>query len=123
VSSLRLERSGTSQTLIRELQEYGFAEHQLFFDQVGRGKLGLEEGRFYPHIMLQPVITLAQDCERALARAGLAGSPCPFFRNVHSWLRFPKLVAIQNVRFCRASSLPITPDLAVARGRGPDQNL
>ena len=44
------------------------AIHQLFFDQVGRGKLGLDEGRLYPHIMLQPVITLAPDGQTAKGR-------------------------------------------------------
>ncbi len=44
------------------------AIHQLFFDQVGRGKLGLDEGRLYPHIMLQPVITLAPDGRTAKGR-------------------------------------------------------
>src|SRR5204863_8590163 len=34
---------------------------KLFFDQVGQGKLGLSEGRIYPHILFQPVITLAPD--------------------------------------------------------------
>jgi hypothetical protein len=44
------------------------AIHQLFFDQVGRGKLGLDDGRIYPHIMLQPVITLAPDGQTARGR-------------------------------------------------------
>jgi hypothetical protein len=35
------------------------AIHQLFFQQVGQGKLGLADGRIYPHILFQPVITLA----------------------------------------------------------------
>ena len=32
---------------------------KLFFEQVGQGKLGLSDGRIYPHILFQPVITLA----------------------------------------------------------------
>jgi len=44
------------------------AVRKLFFDQVGRGKLGLDEGRLYPHIMLQPVITLAADGRTAKGR-------------------------------------------------------
>ncbi len=31
---------------------------RLFLQDVGKGKLGLAEGQLYPHIMLQPVITL-----------------------------------------------------------------
>jgi hypothetical protein len=32
---------------------------KLFLQDVGKGKLGLSEGQLYPHIMLQPVVTLA----------------------------------------------------------------
>jgi hypothetical protein len=41
---------------------------QLFFGQVGQGKLGLSEGRIYPHILFQPVITLAPDGRTAKGR-------------------------------------------------------
>ncbi len=41
---------------------------QLFFDQVGQGKLGLADGRIYPHILFQPVITLAPDGRTAKGR-------------------------------------------------------
>src|SRR5512142_1970700 len=41
---------------------------QLFFEQVGQGKLGLAEGRIYPHILFQPVITLAPDGRSAKGR-------------------------------------------------------
>ncbi len=41
---------------------------KLFFDQVGRGKLGLADGRIYPHILFQPVITLAPDGRTAKGR-------------------------------------------------------
>jgi hypothetical protein len=41
---------------------------QLFFQQVGQGKLGLAEGRIYPHILFQPVITLAPDRRSAKGR-------------------------------------------------------
>jgi hypothetical protein len=41
---------------------------QLFFGQVGQGKLGLAEGRIYPHILFQPVITLAPDGRSAKGR-------------------------------------------------------
>jgi hypothetical protein len=44
------------------------AIRQLFFDQVGQGKLGLAEGRIYPHILFQPVITLAPDGRTAKGR-------------------------------------------------------
>ncbi len=44
------------------------AIRQLFFDQVGQGKLGLSEGRIYPHILFQPVITLATSGRTAKGR-------------------------------------------------------
>jgi hypothetical protein len=44
------------------------AIRQLFFDQVGQGKLGLADGRIYPHILFQPVITLAPDGRTAKGR-------------------------------------------------------
>src|ERR1035438_4682355 len=44
------------------------AIRQLFFDQVGQGRLGLAEGRIYPHILFQPVITLAPDGRTAKGR-------------------------------------------------------
>ena len=44
------------------------AIRKLFFDQVGQGKLGLSEGRIYPHILFQPVITLAPDGRTAKGR-------------------------------------------------------
>jgi hypothetical protein len=44
------------------------AIRQLFFEQVGQGKLGLSEGRIYPHILFQPVITLAPSGRTAKGR-------------------------------------------------------
>jgi hypothetical protein len=44
------------------------AIRQLFFEQVGQKKLGLSEGRIYPHILFQPVITLAPDGRTAKGR-------------------------------------------------------
>lgn len=44
------------------------AVRQLFFEQVGQGKLGLSDGRIYPHILFQPVITLAPDGRTAKGR-------------------------------------------------------
>jgi len=44
------------------------AVRKLFFEQVGQGKLGLSEGRIYPHILFQPVITLAPDGRTAKGR-------------------------------------------------------
>ncbi len=44
------------------------AIRQLFFEQVGQGKLGLAEGRIYPHILFQPVIHLAPDGRSAKGR-------------------------------------------------------
>lgn len=41
---------------------------RLFFEQVGQGKLGLADGRIYPHILFQPVITLAPDGQSAKGR-------------------------------------------------------
>lgn len=41
---------------------------KLFFEQVGQGKLGLSEGRIYPHILFQPVINLAPDGRTAKGR-------------------------------------------------------
>jgi hypothetical protein len=41
---------------------------KLFFEQVGQGKLGLSDGRIYPHILFQPVITLAPDGRTAKGR-------------------------------------------------------
>jgi hypothetical protein len=41
---------------------------KLFFERVGQGKLGLAEGRIYPHILFQPVITLAPDGRTAKGR-------------------------------------------------------
>ena len=44
------------------------AIRQLFFEKVGQGKLGLSEGRIYPHILFQPVITLAPSGRSAKGR-------------------------------------------------------
>lgn len=41
---------------------------KLFLQDVGKGKLGLPEGQFYPHIMLQPVVMLAPDRKTARGR-------------------------------------------------------
>jgi hypothetical protein len=41
---------------------------KLFLQDVGQGIVGLREGQFYPHIMLQPVVTLEQDGKRARGR-------------------------------------------------------
>jgi hypothetical protein len=44
------------------------AIRSLFFDEVGQGRLGLAEGRLYPHINLTPVVTLGADGMTARAR-------------------------------------------------------
>jgi hypothetical protein len=44
------------------------AIRKLFLQDVGKGKLGLSEGQFYPHIMLQPVVTLASNGKAAKGR-------------------------------------------------------
>ena len=41
---------------------------KLFVNDIGGGKLGLPEGLLYPHIMLQPVVTLASDGKSAKGR-------------------------------------------------------
>jgi hypothetical protein len=41
---------------------------RLFLRDIGEGKLGLPEGLLYPHMMLQPVVTLAPDGKTAKGR-------------------------------------------------------
>jgi hypothetical protein len=41
---------------------------KLFVNDIGGGRLGLPEGLLYPHIMLQPVVTLAPDGKSAKGR-------------------------------------------------------
>lgn len=45
----------------------------LFLDQVGQGRLGLADGRIYPHISFSPVVTLAADGMHAHARFRILG--------------------------------------------------
>ena len=40
----------------------------LFLKEVGGGRLGLADGRIYPHISMQPVVTLAADGQSAKGR-------------------------------------------------------
>jgi hypothetical protein len=40
----------------------------LFLKEVGQGRLGLADGRIYPHISMQPVITLSPDGQSASGR-------------------------------------------------------
>ena len=40
----------------------------LFLKEVGGGRVGLADGRIYPHISMQPVITLAADGQSARGR-------------------------------------------------------
>jgi hypothetical protein len=49
-----------------ELKREGI--RRLFLQELGGGKLGLREGQLYPHIMLQPVVTLAPDGKLANGR-------------------------------------------------------
>jgi hypothetical protein len=44
------------------------AIRELFFEQVGQGRLGLADGRLYPHFVLQPVVTLDRGGETAHGR-------------------------------------------------------
>src|SRR5688572_14154173 len=41
---------------------------KFYLQELGRGQLGLAEGRLYPHIMIQPVVTVAEDCKTARGR-------------------------------------------------------
>jgi SnoaL-like domain len=65
------------------------AIRKLFFDQVGQGKLGLTEGRIYPHILFQPVITLAPSGRtakgrwRILAMLGRYGGSATWYSGVY----------------------------------------
>ncbi len=65
------------------------AIRQLFFEKVGQGKLGLSEGRIYPHILFQPVITLAPSGRaakgrwRILAMLGSYGGSATWYSGVY----------------------------------------
>lgn len=41
---------------------------KFYLQELGRGQLGLVEGRIYPHIMIQPVVTVADDGKTASGR-------------------------------------------------------
>ena len=41
---------------------------KLFLDVVGKGKIGLDDGQLYPHIMLQPVVTVEEDGRKVRGR-------------------------------------------------------
>src|SRR5262245_35923269 len=41
---------------------------KFYLQELGRGQLGLSEGRIYPHIMIQPVVTVAADGKTARGR-------------------------------------------------------
>jgi hypothetical protein len=41
---------------------------KFYLQELGRGQLGLAEGRIYPHIMIQPVVTVAGDGKTARGR-------------------------------------------------------
>src|SRR5262249_27108451 len=41
---------------------------KFYLQELGRGQLGLAEGRIYPHIMIQPVVTVAADGKTAGGR-------------------------------------------------------
>src|SRR5215468_1533286 len=41
---------------------------KFYLQELGRGQLGLADGRIYPHIMIQPVVTVAPDGKTARGR-------------------------------------------------------
>src|SRR4051812_47050267 len=41
---------------------------KFYLQELGRGQMGLAEGRIYPHIMIQPVVTVAADGKTARGR-------------------------------------------------------
>jgi cell division protein FtsB len=41
---------------------------KFYLQELGRGQLGLADGRIYPHIMIQPVVTVAEDGKTAKGR-------------------------------------------------------
>src|SRR5215471_17667341 len=41
---------------------------KFYLQELGRGQLGLADGRIYPHIMIQPVVTVAADGKTARGR-------------------------------------------------------
>src|SRR5262245_35955536 len=41
---------------------------KFYLQELGRGQLGLADGRIYPHIMIQPVVTVAADGKSARGR-------------------------------------------------------
>jgi SnoaL-like domain len=41
---------------------------QFYLKELGRGQMGLADGRIYPHIMIQPVVTIAGDGKTAKGR-------------------------------------------------------
>src|SRR5215468_3667583 len=41
---------------------------KFYLQELGRGQLGLAEGRIYPHIMIQPVVNVASDGKTAKGR-------------------------------------------------------
>lgn len=41
---------------------------KFYLQELGRGRLGLADGRIYPHIMIQPVVTVADDGRTAQGR-------------------------------------------------------
>jgi hypothetical protein len=62
---------------------------KLFLQQVGQGKLGLAEGRIYPHILFQPVVHLSPDGRtargrwRILAMLGGLGGTATWYSGVY----------------------------------------
>src|SRR5215471_1494281 len=41
---------------------------KFYLQELGRGQMGLADGRIYPHIMIQPVVTVAEDGKTANGR-------------------------------------------------------
>src|SRR5262245_2726233 len=58
--------SGVGHYPVGDLDREGI--RKLFLQDVGGGRLGLADGRIYPHIIMQPVITIAPDGASAKGR-------------------------------------------------------
>lgn len=80
---------------------------QLFLKEVGQGRLGLADGRVYPHISMQPMITLSPDGQSAdgrwhlLAMLGGYGTSASWSGGVYTnkYVRENGVWKMQEVRY------------------------